>query len=374
MADTNRVDPGQANQANNDNTNTTSPSRSINFRSLHEQLNLIPMIDLGAVFIDETQPNMDSLASRIADLRAERNARRVAGDGDLRDIVAATMVVNTTAVPDGGEGVVAGGSGVGRSGVGGAGGGGAGGGGSGVGGVGGAGGGGGVGGGSGVGGRVGRFSGIVLEEFRRVGGLPGLGTGRARGTGYNKPCLIAKPEILNRPGVYTCMSCLETFTKRDKYIDHINGCADDDSKNECPICLNRMNPLVTLNKCYKCSNVIGCKDCIKRILIKDGRLMKYYQQMTGRRTANTMESGAGIVRRDTELARGGTGIDYYEYISCGIKCPFCRTNQHIPLDVATSEDTRRADIILQNIKNIINENQKRKTIDKEALVRLIESM
>lgn len=347
MADTNRVDPGQgnqANQANNDNTNTTSPSRSINFRSLHEQLNLIPMIDLGAVFIDETQPNMDSLASRIADLRAQRNARRAAGDGDLRDIVAATMVVNTTAVPDGGEGVVAGGSGAGGAG------------------------------GSGVGGGVGRFSGIVLEEFRRVGGLPGLGTGRARGTGYNKPCLIAKPEILNRPGVYTCMSCLETFTKRDKYIDHINGCADDDSKNECPICLNRMNPLVTLNKCYKCSNVIGCKDCIKRILIKDGRLMKYYQQMTGRRTANTMESGAGIVRRDTELARGGTGIDYYEYISCGIKCPFCRTNQHIPLDVATSEDTRRADIILQNIKNIINENQKRKTIDKEALVRLIESM
>jgi len=183
--------------------------------------------------------------------------------------------------------------------------------------------------------------------FSILGRTSGFDVSRVGGSNYHKQCAIKEAKINTDAHVYTCIHCLEEFVNRNTYIEHMKNCLKDDTKNECPICLNRMCSLSTLHKCYKCSNTIGCSDCINTMLVKNGKPMK-------------SPHGATTNKKD--------------YIYCGMKCPFCRASQHIPLKISNNDNKRRSEIILHSINNLIKENQKRKTLDKAQLIELIDAL
>ena len=170
---------------------------------------------------------------------------------------------------------------------------------------------------------------VVMDNTRRVNN---------NNSKYSTSCTISHPNISKVDGVYTCKSCLEQFRNMNKYVEHIKDCDKDDTKNECPICFNRMNSLAPLHKCYNCSNTIACTKCIHNIMVKDGKLIKD------------------------------------KTISCGIKCPFCRARMNVPLDVPSHDKDAHADIILHSINNLIKQNRNRKTIDKTELIKLLEHL
>jgi hypothetical protein len=157
---------------------------------------------------------------------------------------------------------------------------------------------------------------------------------------YRTPCGVSNCVFSKNIGTYTCKGCLEEFSDRDKFVTHVRDCYSDDTKNECPICFNRMNVLATKYNCHKCNNNIGCIDCITKIIHKNNRFMK----------------------GDLNTIVGG------------IKCPFCRVKMMIPLEVPSNDNGKHSEMILHGILNLISENKKRKTIDKNELIKLIENL